>query len=64
MVEVEIVMNEMQKLRISADFFSSSSHIISRCPWVWSVIIYLLELIANMEITLLLIEPGGSAELW
>ena len=28
MVEVEIVMNEMQKLRISADFFSSSSHII------------------------------------
>ena len=25
-------MNELRKLRISADFFANSSHIISRCP--------------------------------
>ena len=31
---IEIVMNELQKPRMSADFFANSSHIISRCSGV------------------------------
>ena len=31
---LEIVMNELRKLRMSDDFFANSSHIISRCPGV------------------------------
>ena len=31
---LEIVMNEMQKLKMSADFFANTSHNICRCPGV------------------------------
>ena len=31
---LEIVINELRKLRMSADFFANSSHIIFRCPGV------------------------------
>ena len=31
---LEIVMNELRKLGMSADFFANSSHIICRCPEV------------------------------
>jgi hypothetical protein len=31
---IEIVMNELRKLRMSADFFANTSHDISRCPGV------------------------------
>jgi hypothetical protein len=54
---LEIVMNELRKLTISADFFVNSSFIISRCSGAWSVIVYLRELTANMDITLLLSKP-------
>ena len=33
-VELEIVMNEMRKLKMSADFFANTSHYICRCPGV------------------------------
>ena len=52
-------MNELQKLRMSADFFANSSYIISRCSGLYSVIVYLWELVANVDITLLLSKPGG-----
>ena len=32
--DIEIVMNELQKLRMMADFLQNSSRIISRCPGV------------------------------
>ena len=32
--ELEIVMNEMRKLKMSADFFANTSHDICRCPEV------------------------------
>ena len=32
--KVEIVMNEMRKLKMSADFFANTSHDICRCPGV------------------------------
>ena len=42
MKKVEIVMNELQKLMMSADFFANTSHDICRCPGVlfywWDVI--------------------------
>ena len=31
---VEIVMNELRKLKMSADFFANTSHDICRCPGV------------------------------
>ena len=52
-------MNELGKLRISVDFFANSSHIILGVQECKSVIVYLWELIANMDITLLLSTPGG-----
>ena len=58
-LNLEIVMNELRKLRMSADFFAISSHIISRCSGVLSVIVYLRELTAYVDITLLLSKPGG-----
>ena len=30
--KVEIVMNELRKLKMSADFFANTSHDICRCP--------------------------------
>ena len=33
-VELEIVMNEMRKLNMSADLFANTSHDICRCPEV------------------------------
>ena len=59
-------MNELRKLRMSADFFANSSHIISRCPGVLSVIVYLRELIAKsghhsaIEQAKALQEPSGN----
>ena len=32
--QVEIVMNELRKLKMSADFFANTSHDIYRCPGV------------------------------
>ena len=32
---IEIVMNEMRKLKMSADFFANTSHNICRCPEVY-----------------------------
>ena len=43
---------------MSAEFFGNSSHIVSRCPGVKSVTVYLRELITNVDITLLLSNPG------
>ena len=56
---VEIVMNELQKLKMSADFFENTSHDICRCPGVQSVIVYWWDVIANVDITLLLSKPGA-----
>ena len=33
-IDLEIVMNEMRKLMMSADFFENTSHDICRCPGV------------------------------
>ena len=57
---VEIVMNELPKLMMSADFFSNTSHSILWCPGVLSVIVYWWDVIVNMDITLLLSKPGGT----
>ena len=59
MASIKIVMNELQKLMMSADFFANTSHIICRCPGVLSVIVYWWDVIPNMGITLLLSKPGG-----
>ena len=32
--KLEIVMNEMRKFKMSADFFANTSHDICRCPGV------------------------------
>ena len=57
---LEIVMNELQKLMVTADSFANTSHSIFRCPEVLSVIVYCWDVIANMDITLLLSMPGGT----
>ena len=54
---VEIVMNELPKLTMSADFFANTSHSIFWCPGVLSVIVYWWDVIANLDITLLLSKP-------
>ena len=40
-LELEIVMNELQKLKMSADFFANTSHDICRCPGVQKVLLYI-----------------------
>ena len=42
---LEIVMNEMRKLKMSADLFANTSYNICRCPRVYRVIVYWLDVI-------------------
>ena len=43
---------------MSTDLYANSSHVVTRCPGVLCVIVYLWALIANMGNTLLLSKPG------
>ena len=52
-------MNELRKLKMSADFFANTSHDICRFPGVQSVILYWWDVMANMNITLLLSSQGA-----